>query len=250
MDNGYTKRWRKRWDKGYHKDLLLWAMMDYFIDFANWQDREFPFFWNGSLSHMVKLKRGQCFFTYQGLAEFFESPEAAVSRKMVKSRTLKLTKLGFLGHVEGRLYQVVTVLNYDKYNPLPDTEGHVKGHVGAMWGPSEGHVRAIPNKLNNIKKVNKGIYICADFSLDEKLSKYALEHDIAPGKLDELLKSFIDYHVEKKTKAKSWDRSWYTWVRNAPEFSKWAMRKSGSGALSPKGQNNLEILNGGLTDEQ
>ena len=35
MHRGYTKRWRKRWDKGYHKDPVLWIMMDYFIDFAH-----------------------------------------------------------------------------------------------------------------------------------------------------------------------------------------------------------------------
>ena len=31
---GWTKHHRQRWDKGYHLDLLLWVIMDYFIDFA------------------------------------------------------------------------------------------------------------------------------------------------------------------------------------------------------------------------
>ena len=37
---GWTKHHRQRWDKGYHLDQLLWVIMDYFIDFANWEDGE------------------------------------------------------------------------------------------------------------------------------------------------------------------------------------------------------------------
>ena len=38
MNRGYTKRWRKKRDKGYHQDPLLWVMMDYFIDYANYKE--------------------------------------------------------------------------------------------------------------------------------------------------------------------------------------------------------------------
>ena len=103
-------------------------MMDYFIDFANWQDREFPFFWKGKLVEMVKIKRGQCFFTFKGLADFLKSPKYNVSRKMVRQRTAVLEKMGFLCHQYGHQYQIITVLNYDKYNPLKKDEGHQSAH--------------------------------------------------------------------------------------------------------------------------
>ena len=110
MHRGYTKRWRKRWDKGYHQDLLLWALMDYFIDFANWKDNEFPFLWKGKLVNMVKLKRGQCFFTFKSLAELFEGPKNKVSRKMVRQRIKILEKIGFLEHIQGQQYQIIFIV--------------------------------------------------------------------------------------------------------------------------------------------
>ena len=168
MHRGYTKRWRKRWDKGYHQDFLLWALMDYFIDFANWKENEFPFLWKGKLVDMVKLKRGQCFFTFKSLAEFFEGPKNKVSRKMVRERIKILEKIGFLEHEQGHQYQIVTVLNYDKYNPIEDNEGHKPAHQSTTNGPQMGHQSTTPNKDNNYKK-DKEIKIALPEWLDESV---------------------------------------------------------------------------------
>lgn len=62
MHRGYTKRWRKRWDKNYHHDPLLWMLMDFFIDFANYKDSE-VFFPNVGV---IPLKRGQHIFGRSG----------------------------------------------------------------------------------------------------------------------------------------------------------------------------------------
>jgi hypothetical protein len=162
MERGYTKRWRKRWDKGYHKDPVLWIMMDYFIDFATWKDKEFMFTAPRRTPHIVKLKRGDCFFTYAGLAEFLSGRkpnEIQVSRKMVKVRTSFLQKIGFLGHTQGRDYQIVSVLNYDKYNQLEDEQEHTQGHGRDMVGTSKGHGRDITNNIKKDKNIkNKPPY--------------------------------------------------------------------------------------------
>ena len=157
MHRGYTKRWRKRWDKGVHQDHLLWVMMDYFIDFANYEDREFPFFWRGALVEMVKIKRGQCFFTFEGLRNLLNGPLNPVSRKMVRRRVEILEKIEFLAHQQGHHYQIVTILNYDRYNPLPETEGHQSAYQRDTKGTSKGHQRDIPNNINKDNK-DKNIY--------------------------------------------------------------------------------------------
>ena len=155
MHRGYTKRWRKRWDNGYHHDPLMWVMMDYFIDFAQYQDKKIPYIHKGRIVDMLELKRGQCFFTYTGLATFLNSRKFKVSRKMVELRTSVLHRIGFLGHKKGRRYQVVTIHNYDKYNPLPEDEGRVKGHKGDIKGTQTWARTATVKGLRRPNKVNK-----------------------------------------------------------------------------------------------
>jgi hypothetical protein len=154
MHRGYTKRWRKRWDKGYHLDHLLWIMMDYFIDFANWKENEFPFLWKGKLVDMVKVSRGQCFFTISGLADFLKGPKNKVSRDMIRSRLQILEKIGFLSRSPSRQYQIITVLNYDKYNPMEKEEPHKESHETHMNATSNPHQTHTPNKDKKVKKVN------------------------------------------------------------------------------------------------
>ncbi len=108
MREGYTKRWRKRWDKGYHKDLLLWVLMDYFIDHANYEDGEK--FIPGS--GIIKLRRGDCLFGTISLSKFFN-----VGRQQIRSRLELLKKADFLTIQPTNKYSIATILNYDKYNP-------------------------------------------------------------------------------------------------------------------------------------
>ena len=110
MREGYTKRWRKRWDKGYHKDLLLWALMDYFIDHAAYKTGKKYLKQSG----VVHLRRGECIFGTRSLSDFF-----GVGRQQIRHRIKLLREIGFISTLRTtRLYSVATILNYDKYNPL------------------------------------------------------------------------------------------------------------------------------------
>lgn len=62
------------------------------------------------------------------------------------------------------------------------------------------------------------------FKLTGPLKEYAVKNNILPTKVDELFSAFRDNHIAKGSKMLDWDRAWYTWVRNAPEFSKWAVK--------------------------
>jgi hypothetical protein len=85
----------------------------------------------------------------------------------------------------------------------------------------------IKNKYkNNIPPLNKKRKkaLPKNFKLTDELKKYALNKNIIPEKLDELFAAFQDYHIGKNTLMVDWSRAWYTWVRNAPQFSGWAVR--------------------------
>jgi hypothetical protein len=109
MHRGYTKRWRKRWLKGYHKDPLLWVLMDYFIDVATYKDKEVYKKGVGK----IKLDRGQWFFTYRELAEFM-----SVNPRRIRTCMSRLTNIGFSTHTSTQQYTIITIVNYNTYQPL------------------------------------------------------------------------------------------------------------------------------------
>ena len=110
MKKGFTKRWRKRWDKGYHTDHFLWVLMDYFIDFANYKDRDVYLKNVG----VVCVKRGQHLFGTRALADFFN-----VGRQQLRTTLKKLETIGFLTRKITHHYSIATVINYDTYQDAP-----------------------------------------------------------------------------------------------------------------------------------
>jgi len=79
-----------------------------------------------------------------------------------------------------------------------------------------------------IKEKNKKHKLKEDFSLSDDLKKYAVDRDINPAKIDELLLAFKDYHIGRGNLMVDWGRAWQQWVRNAPQFSAWAMKDGGN----------------------
>jgi uncharacterized phage protein (TIGR02220 family) len=102
---GWTKRHRKRWDKGYHTDLLLWVMMDYFIDHANFEDKEW---FDGA--QKITIKRGQCVFSQPTMAKFFK-----VGRRQIRTRLIVLENIGFSTIKTTKRYSIITICNYNRY---------------------------------------------------------------------------------------------------------------------------------------
>ena len=231
MYRGYTKRWRKRWDKGYHQDPLLFMMMDYFIDFANYENKEIAYIWKGKLIRMVEIKRGQHFFTIKGLTEFLKGPKNKLSRKKVRGRIATLKEIGFLGIQSTQHYSIATVLNYDIYNPLSGQEGQT---INPPTDPPNAHQPTrqtpTPNKDKKVKKVNN-THACVwpkDFILTEKMRVYAKEKGI--GNVDAFFVDFKNWADAKGATYKDWQAAYRTRVGKAPEYGKQFM---GQGALDP-----------------
>ena len=103
---GWTKRWRKAWKKGRHTDWLLWVMMDYFIDFAEFEDT--TVFW--PMVGDVPVKRSEHVFSVRELSKFL-----GATYQQTRSRLATMEKDGFLTLRTTHRLTHAKVLNYDKY---------------------------------------------------------------------------------------------------------------------------------------
>ena len=164
MHRGYTKRWRKRWDKGYHQDLLMWVLMDYFIDFANHKTTEVYIKGYGS----VQLHRGQHLFGTKKLADFF-----GTSRRKVRLAIERLQNVDFLSITASNRFSIATVINYDTYQPQGDNNGQQNVQPASSQRPSNGHQAATPKELKELKE-------CKETDLDpqnpQQIISAAIKH--------------------------------------------------------------------------
>ena len=143
MYRGYTKRWRKRWDKNYHYDSLLWLLMDYFIDFANYKDSE-VYFPNAGL---IPLKRGQHIFGTPQIADFLRANRGRIRRKLII-----LKNIGFLTIRTTNRYSIATIINYDTYQSRTIESDQPNDISPASSRPSNDQLPATPNKDQKDKK--------------------------------------------------------------------------------------------------
>lgn len=146
MHRGYTKRWRKRWDKGYHKDHLLWILMDYFIDHANHKDTKVYFQGCG----LIPVKRGQHIFGTLQLAVFL-----GVDRSRLRRKLKILETVGFSTIETTNRYSILTVINYDTYQPMQNEIDQQIGQPPTSHRPATDHQTTTPNNVKNVKNVKK-----------------------------------------------------------------------------------------------
>lgn len=144
MHRGYTKRWRKRWDKGYHKDHLLWVVMDYFIDFAMYKDKEVYKKGIGK----IFLKRGQWHYSTRDLAEHLST-----SRQKIRTCIKALETIDFLTIQTTHRYSIATVINYDTYQPAEEEANPPNNPDLTQPQPSLNPLLYNTKKVKKVKKV-------------------------------------------------------------------------------------------------
>ena len=147
--SGWVKHYRKKWDNGYHKDWLLWIMMDYFIDFANHEDKEIFIFGIGK----VTIKRGQHLFGTRKLANFLGAP-----RHQIRTRLEVMKDSDFISIKSTHKYSIATVLNYDKYQSSSPTKA-----------PTESPIKLPQSSTNKNDKKKEKKY--SNNSIEFKLSR-------------------------------------------------------------------------------
>jgi len=119
---GWTKRWRAMWTKGYHRDHLLWVMMSYFIDFAEYQDTKI--FWPAA-GKRIRVERGQHLFSVRELSKFL-----GAGHQQIRTRLDVMKDIEFSTHQPTHRYTILTVLNYSKYQDVPEHKKHSDQHSG------------------------------------------------------------------------------------------------------------------------
>jgi len=221
MHRGYTKRWRKRWDSGYQQDPLLWVMMDYFIDFATYRDKEV---FKKDVGK-IKLLRGEWHFTYRELAKFM-----SVNPRRIRTCISTLSKIGFLTLKPTHQYTIASVNKYDTYQPL-----EILRDTANDTDPTQ-HRHSIDTPLikdtKKVKKVNntKARAWPGDFSLTDDKKRYAVEGGIHPEKVELFWADFKDWAQAKGATYKDWNAAFRMRVRKAPDFGKQFLGGNGNRA--------------------
>ena len=134
---GFTTYWRKRWQYGYHQDHLLWCMMDWFIDFAAWEDKKVFF----RQYVTIEIKRGEVIFGTISMAKFFKT-----TRDKIRSRLKILENCEFLTIRSTNKFSVATITNYEKYQSALIAKSPSK----AQTDPQQ-----IPNRSPQSKEVKE-----------------------------------------------------------------------------------------------
>ena len=101
MNSGYILLWRKFREWEYYTDINVRVIYQDLILSANWQDKKF----NG-----IVIKKGQRLTSYQKLSEI-----NSLSVQQVRTALKKLIKSGYISQKTFSKYQIITVLDYAKY---------------------------------------------------------------------------------------------------------------------------------------
>jgi hypothetical protein len=99
-----------------------------FVINANWTPKPW---YDGS--KLVEIPRGSFVTSYPKLAEFCQ-----LSPKQVRSAFAHLKKLGFAAYQRAGTGTMVSVLDYDTYQPRRNEEGRLEGSLRAGSGQDEG----------------------------------------------------------------------------------------------------------------
>ena len=195
-------RWR------WYKDSNTTRVFIHLLLTANYGDLDFE---------NITVLRGQAVISYKSLSE-----ELGISYKSARTALEHLKQTGEVATKAYPKYQVVTLLNYDKYQSVGQSEGQSKGSQRAVKGQQEKKERKKEiNNINNSVAKNK---FCPP-TVDE-VKAYCLErkNNVDPER-------FVDYYsangwVQGKGKPiKDWKACVRTWERGnsnptkAPEKS-------------------------------
>jgi hypothetical protein len=108
---------------------------------ANWTAKPW---YDGSKT--VDIPRGSFVTSYPKMAEYCQ-----LSPKQVRSAFAHLEKLGIAAYKRAHRWTMVTVLDYDTYQPPRNEEGRLEGSLRAGSGQDEGTMRAPTKEVKNIR---------------------------------------------------------------------------------------------------
>jgi hypothetical protein len=126
---GYVLMWRRITENPvWFREPTVFKVMAAFILKANWKPKTW---YDGR--QQVSIPRGSFVTSYPKMAEFCH-----LSPKQVRSAFTHLENLQFAAYTRAAKWTMVTVLNYEVYQPSVDGQGSVEGSLRARSGHDEG----------------------------------------------------------------------------------------------------------------
>lgn len=196
---GYIKIWRKIWDDPLFDSRRVFSKFEAWVDLimlAIGIDKEIDF-----LGDTIDLKRGQLATSQSRLAKRWGWSRWRVDKYLKLLSSKNVQKLSI------KLYHkttVITILNYNKYNPLPAAEQQqIKQQNNSR---TTGINKRLNNNINKKEEEYGPAHLRIKFNFKEKRWQGIIKEDLEDWK-----KSFpdvdIEYHLYKKM---------INWILNNP----------------------------------
>ena len=221
MHRGYIKLWRKGLDTPFLKNPVLWTFWTWCLMKASHQKHTVMV----GLQE-ITLNPGDFVFGRNQA-----STETGISQQKIRTCLKYLEKAQNLTIKPTNKFSIISITNWDIYqsdnglnNQQPNQQTTNKQPTNNQQITTNKNVKNVKNDKEQITRKLKR-RLPDDFVLNDSLKTYATENGIDPKKVDELFKRFQDYHIGHGTKMLDWNRAWYTFVKNAPQFSPWAMKQ-------------------------
>lgn len=147
---GFIKIWRQLEEWEWTDDLQMVGFFVRLILMANWEDKR----WHGIL-----IKRGQFVSSIDGLR--FGKKKKKLSYKCIRTFIQRLKWTGELATESTNRYTIYTIVNYNKYQDMPEEMANQRAVNWAGRGQAEGRQRATTKEYKELKKV-KNKYFSSD----------------------------------------------------------------------------------------
>ena len=217
-DAGFVKIWQSLRNWEWIDDPNMLALWVHLLLKANWKDNN----WKGRI-----IKRGQCVIGRYQLSE-----QTGISERSLRTCLERLKSTSEVSIKTTSKYSIVTIVNYDFYNPL-DKEATIKttskpslkrpatdqrpttlkeGEESLEW--EEGNI--IPKAA--LKKKSKLIDLESFYKSNDqhefkdKCINYALNKGYEIGIARQEFESFENWAYSKNTKYANWSRAFNNWV--------------------------------------
>ena len=208
IDGGWIPAWRKLYDPDHwlaptHDDPA--SRRDAWLDLCQLATHQ-PRRVGGT---KIELRRGELITSVRTLADRWKWSKSRVHRFLTELECEEMIETG-AGTVSGTVYRVV---KYDVYAVPWDTE---RDSSGTAVGQEQQQKQIQPPCSPPTSQLNRRHRLPPDWQPHEGHARKCRE--IGADLADEA-EGFRDYHEAKGTVMLSWDKAFFTWLRNAKRFS-------------------------------
>ena len=220
MNRGYVKLWRKSMDSQVWQNPELWQLWCYCLIRANYKDTWMPVK-TGKGFTQVQVKRGQFIFGRNQVAK-----ELRQKPRSIYDRMLKLEKCQNITIQTNTHYSIVTICNYDLYQPQNESEATTNTTTNQQPTNTENKLKKVKKKKREAK-ISRSRFLDAVYLSDEEYSK--LINELGEEKTKYYIQRLDDYMATSGRKYKNHCRLILKWYREDMEKQKQEVKDDNDG---------------------